>query len=139
MLRIERRSGSWTDGWIYGRLKQEFDLQPDELDAMTSAMGFKYGWNTTVENLLEGQCLKDEVRWMEQKLSRIEEKVSLHRKKSDISDKIAVLVQELELKSSSSNKKEYTDIEQALMGLILKMNYDDQMWVLKMIFNHFKY
>jgi hypothetical protein len=135
-LRLERFSGSWSDGWIYGRLKQEFNLQPDELDAMASALGFKYGWNPTVKNLLKEQWQQDEVRWMQEKLVRIEQKVSLNRKKTDISQKIAELAQELE--ASGKRRKELTDIEQALMALIFRMDTTEQMWVLRIIFDRFK-
>jgi hypothetical protein len=136
MLRSERFSGSWSDGWIYGRLKQKFNLQPDELNEMARALGFKYGWNPTVKKLLEEQWQQDEVRWMEQNLIRIEQKVSLNRKKTDVSQRIAELVKELE--ASDNKRKELTDVEQALMALILRMDVAEQMWVLEMIFNRFK-
>ena len=51
----EKHAGSRKDGWVYGKLKQAFDLQPDELDQLAAALGFKYGWNPTVKDILEKQ------------------------------------------------------------------------------------
>ncbi|MGB7084664.1 MAG: hypothetical protein WBD47_03860, partial [Phormidesmis sp.] len=51
VLLREKFSGSWKDGWVYGRLKQEFDLQSDELNALATALRFKYGWNSAVKDI----------------------------------------------------------------------------------------
>lgn len=51
----EKAGGGWKDGWVYGRLKQEFALQQDELEEMARRLGFKMGWNAPLESLLEEQ------------------------------------------------------------------------------------
>ena len=73
ILQKEKLAGSWRDGWVYGRLKQEFSLEPDELDALATALGFKYGWNHSVKDILERQWQKDEVRWRNRELERVRE------------------------------------------------------------------
>lgn len=137
VLMQEKSAGSWRDGWVYGRLKQEFDLQLDELNAMATALGFKYGWNSTVKNILKNQWQEDEVRWMQQELNKVQKQVSLNQQKSDISQTVAVLLQELE--TLDKPKKELTDIERVLIALILKMKVDEQSWVLEIILNRYKF
>ena len=128
--------GSWRDGWIYGRLKQEFDLQPDELNAMASALGFKYGWNPMVKDILENQWQEDEVRWMQKEANKLQIQASLNQQKDALSQKIATLLQEVE--TVAKPKQELTDIERALIALIIKMTADEQLWVLEMIFDRRK-
>ncbi len=136
VLLLERRSGSWKDGWVYGRLKQEFDLQPDELDAMATALGFKYKWNPGLKFVLEEQWQKEEPHWMAQELKKLERQVFLNQEKDDLSSKIAALLQDLE--TSNGLREELTDVERALVSLILKMKQDEQIWLLESIFNRYK-
>lgn len=138
ILLKEKFAGSWRDGWVYGRLKQELNLQLDELDALATALGFKYGWNHAVKDILENQWQEDEVRWMQQELNKVQKQVSLNRQKVNVSQKIAALLQELETLDNKP-KRELTDIERALIALILKMKVDEQLWVLEMIFNRYKF
>jgi rhamnogalacturonyl hydrolase YesR len=63
--------------------------------------------------------------------------VSLNRQKVSTSQKIAALLQELEALDNKP-RRELTDIERALVALILKMQSDEQIWVLEMIFNRYK-
>lgn len=128
--------GSWKDGWVYGRLRQEFDLQPDELNAMATALGFKYGWNPMVKDILENQWQEDEVRWMQQEANKIQKQASLNRQKNDLSQEITVLLQEIE--TVAKPRQELTEIERALIALIIKMNVDEQWWLLKIIFDRRK-
>ncbi len=138
----ERAFGGWRDGWVYGRLKQEFTLHPDELSTMTSALGFKRGWNSAVEDILEEQWQKDESRWMQQELAKAQRQSSHNQIKADLTSKIdtarkmAAVYQELE--ASGKLKREMTDIERALVGLILRMEDNDQLWLLEMIFNRLR-
>lgn len=138
ILLSDKFAGSWKDGWVYGRLKQELKLQPDELDALATALGFKYGWNHVVKDILENQWQEDEVRWIQQELNKVQKQASLNRKKVNISQKIAALLQDLEALDNKP-RRELTDIERALIALILKMQSDEQLWVLEMIFNRYKF
>ncbi len=123
ILLKDKFAGSWKDGWVYGRLKQELKLQPDELDTLAIALGFKYGWNHAVKDILENQWQEDEVRWMQQELEKVQKQASLNRQKVNISQKIAELLRELEALDDNP-RRELTDIEQALVALILKMESD---------------
>ena len=136
-LQKEKMFGSWKDGWVYGRLNQEFDLQLDELNAVATALGFKYGWNAAVKDILESQWQEEEVRWMQQELSKVQRKVSSNRQKEHLSQKIAALLQELETTNRSA--RNLTDIERVLIALILKMRADEQLWILEEIFNRYRF
>ena len=59
----EKSAGGWKDGWIYGRLQQDFTLTPDEREKLAQALGFQYGWNPTVEDLLEHQWQEEKPFW----------------------------------------------------------------------------
>ncbi|MBW4550860.1 MAG: hypothetical protein KME35_07100 [Aphanocapsa sp. GSE-SYN-MK-11-07L] len=135
-LLSEKRQGLWKDGWVYGRLKQEFDLQPDELDAMATGLGFKYKWNPMLKEILEQQWQKEEPRWLEQKLNQLQAEVSAKRQAASIDRKIATLLAELE--TSGGLRQQLTDVERALISLILKMSEDEQIWLLEIIFNRYK-
>ena len=136
ILLKEKFAGSWKDGWVYGRLNQEIDLQPDELDAIATSLGFKYGWNSVVKDILERQWQEDEVIWMQRELTKIQKQVSLNQQKADLSRKIATMLQELG--TSDKPRQELTDIERVIIALLLKMKAEEQIWVLEMIFNRYK-
>ncbi len=87
MLLRERLSGAYKDGWVYGRLKQEFDLQPEQLDAIAKALKFKYGWNPDLQNILERQWQEDEVTWMQRELLRA--KIARDQENANTSRKIS--------------------------------------------------
>ncbi|MEM9215020.1 MAG: AAA family ATPase [Cyanobacteria bacterium P01_F01_bin.150] len=63
VLRMEKLGTSWTDGWVYGRLMEEFELQPDELEFLSEKLGFKYGWNPGLKALLEEQWQRQGSIW----------------------------------------------------------------------------
>uniref|UniRef100_B8HM01 ATPase central domain-containing protein n=1 Tax=Cyanothece sp. (strain PCC 7425 / ATCC 29141) TaxID=395961 RepID=B8HM01_CYAP4 len=135
----EKRIGSWKDGWVYGRLKQEFTLQSDELGKLAEVLGFKYGWNRVVEELLEEQWRSQELLWMEQQRLKLKQKVDANRQKADLSSKIDELLRELENPSQPQKPaKPLTKIEHALVSLILKMKEEEQLWLLEVIFNRYK-
>ncbi|MGC9504411.1 AAA family ATPase [Baaleninema sp.] len=57
LKQIRAESSFYSDGWVYGRLKQKLgSLQADELNKLAEVLGFKYGWNPTVQELLEQQA-----------------------------------------------------------------------------------
>ncbi|NET09367.1 MAG: hypothetical protein F6K16_32620 [Symploca sp. SIO2B6] len=63
VLRMEKLGSIWTDGWVYGRLKEEFELQPDELEFFAEQLGFKYGWNPKLQAVLEQQWQQQGPIW----------------------------------------------------------------------------
>jgi hypothetical protein len=132
----EKFAGSWKDGWVYGRLKQDLDLQPDELNVLAATLGFKYGWNHAVKDILENQWQEDEVTWMQRELNKVQKQVSLNRQKVSTSQKMDILIEELKALENKP-RQEFTDIEQALIALILKMKFDEQLWMLETIFNRY--
>jgi predicted RNA-binding protein with EMAP domain len=108
-------AGSWKDGWVYGKLKQEFDLQPDELAEMARLLGFKKGWNSVVESLLEEQWQKE--KHAEEALKRA--------RKSEAKRELAA-AQVLDIESKNLKRGRFSDVEMALVKLILKMNSYEQ-------------
>ena len=91
----EKFAGSCRDGWVYGRLKQEFDLQPDELNAMAIALRFKRGWNPGLKDILEGQWQKDEVEWIRRERNKAQTRLSREQEKYRISRELDALLQSL--------------------------------------------
>jgi hypothetical protein len=109
----EKVGGSWQDGWVYGRLKQEFTLQHDELEEMARRLGFKMGWNATLESLLEEQ-------WQREK--RQEE--TLHRVRTEEADRklAAIKVQNI----TKTLRRDTSDVEMALFLLISRLSAHEQ-------------
>lgn len=68
----EKALNAWKDGWVYGRLKEEFDeLQVDELQKLAEVLKFVHGWNPTLEDLLEKQWQQDKTKWVQQEQTRL--------------------------------------------------------------------
>ena len=63
--------GSYKDGWVYGRLNQEFELELSELTEMAKILGFKYGWNHSVKEILENQWQQEELIWKQRELAKV--------------------------------------------------------------------
>lgn len=167
-LIVESMAGSYKVGWVYGRLKQEFDLQPDELNVMASALGFKRGWNPGLQNLLETQWQAEEDRWrereqqkcckqLEQQKRQVQDR--LNREKLQIQNQFEeeklhlrnqIFLQEerrvigklqnylQELQASEVSTRELTDIERVLITLILNMRVEEQAWALSMVLNRYQ-
>lgn len=71
-LLIEKTLGTWKDGWVYGRLREEFEtLGTDELEKMVRDLGFSLGWNPTLRVILERQWDEDRLTWEPQERKRI--------------------------------------------------------------------
>ena len=51
----QKRLMGHSDSWVYGMLRQKFELTPDELSSLVKVLGFKLGWNSSVEKILEEQ------------------------------------------------------------------------------------
>ena len=64
---LEKIGSAWKDGWVYGCLREEFSLQPDELEFIATRLGFKQGWNPGLESLLEQQWQEQQVLWEQYK------------------------------------------------------------------------
>lgn len=68
----EQALNGWRDGWVYGRLKEEFNsLQLDELEKMADMLQFKRGWSLLVENILDNQWEQDKPQWRQQEQVRM--------------------------------------------------------------------
>ncbi len=106
------------------------------MDAIATSLGFKYGWNSTVKDILERQWQDDEVIWMQRELTKLQKQVSLNQQKADISRKIATMLQELG--TSDKPTRELTDIERVIIALLLKMKAEEQVWMLEVLFNRYK-
>lgn len=129
--------GLWKDGWVYGRLKEEFDLQPDELNKLATVLGFKYGWNSSVENILEDQWKKEEIRWKEQELRSAKNRLAARQ----VRDKLVYDTME-KLKAIESLdylEDNWTDLEGLLIKLILKMKVSDQYRLLELILERYPF
>ncbi|HEY9825600.1 MAG TPA: hypothetical protein V6D19_09140 [Stenomitos sp.] len=115
----EKSRGSWKDGWVYGRLKQEFVLQQDELEEMARRLGFKRGWNTQLESLLEEQWQRE--KHAEETLDRVRQDEANRRL-------AAIEIQKIThaLHSDLNIDKDFSDIEMALFLLISRMDVCEQ-------------
>lgn len=117
----QRAVEGWKDGWIYGQLKQEFKLSVDELNSIASTLGFKYGWNPTVEEILEKQWQEEEKTWKQHQQIKEQEKRS-----RTLPRKMHALKEELEASETT-----ITDVEELLITMILKMDINEQLRLLE--------
>ncbi|MEM9217908.1 MAG: hypothetical protein AAGD25_26650 [Cyanobacteria bacterium P01_F01_bin.150] len=74
ILILEKLSSLWNEGWVYGRLREEFDLNPDELEYLVARLGFKKGWNPMLKNILEEQWEEQKNLWKKTEAKRVLEK-----------------------------------------------------------------
>jgi hypothetical protein len=130
----EKAVGGWRDGWVYGRLKQEFDLQPDELNAIAQVLGFKFGWNAALEKLLWQQWQLEESRWKQQELKTAKQQLSKHQQDANIAQEINMTKIAKDLCDDGVFDRELTQIEKKLMKIILTMDAEEQLWLLDVIF-----
>ncbi|MEB3291952.1 MAG: hypothetical protein VKJ24_02210 [Synechococcales bacterium] len=155
-LTWQRKAGGHIDGWLYGMLKQEFDLTPDELNAVAESLGFKYGWNPTLKMLLEEQWQKEETQRQERerlqkKYQNEQELQALRVKKQDLQDTAARLkkIRKLEAENAATALlKDYlqtrpmdrplTELEKSIVFLVLNMQESDQTWLLETIYHRYK-
>jgi hypothetical protein len=116
---IEKAGGGWKDGWVYGRLKQEFTLQQDELEEMARRLGFKRGWNAPLELLLEEQWVREKCAY--ETLNRV-------RKEEAERNLSAREVQHITdaLRTHLRAERDIGDVEMALFLLIFRMSSDEQ-------------
>jgi hypothetical protein len=128
----EKARGSWKDGWVYGRLKQEFILQHDELEEMARRLGFKMGWNPMLESLLEDQ-------W--QRENRAEETLNRARRDEAKHKLAAVEVQNItsSLHSDVRGGRDFSDVEMALFLLISRISAYEQKNLLGELSKRYKF
>ncbi|MGB7086863.1 MAG: hypothetical protein WBD47_14990, partial [Phormidesmis sp.] len=69
---------------------------------------------------------------------KVQKRVYLNQQKETLSQKIAQLLRELEALDYEP-RRELSDIERALISLVLKMSADEQLWVIEQIFNRYKF
>jgi hypothetical protein len=128
----EKARGSWNDGWVYGRLKQEFTLQHDELEEMARRLGFKRGWNAGLESLLEDQ-------WQREK--RAEETLDRVRRDEANHKLLAIEVQNITsaLHYNIRAEKDFSDVEMALFLLISRIGAYEQNNLLNELSKRYKF
>ncbi|MEA5572707.1 hypothetical protein [Calothrix sp. UHCC 0171] len=142
----ERKIFNYKDGYVYGCLNNEFELTSDELHSLAKVLGFKYGWNSTVEEILESQWQEESDRIKE--LKRAKEIRDLEQKKNKLANEIKYLNDKVELDQTIQKllmqykymklvDSELTDVERGLIGLILKMNNQEQLQILEIIYKRF--
>ncbi|MGG6268543.1 hypothetical protein ACQ4M3_29295 [Leptolyngbya sp. AN03gr2] len=128
----QRAVEGWKDGWIYGQLKQEFKLSDEELNSLSSILGFKYGWNSLVEEVLEKQWQEEEKAWKKKQQIRNQQqsRTSFSGIPSDVLVTRKMLVLQQELKASGAS---ITDVEELLITMILRMNATEQVRLLEIL------
>lgn len=133
ILLSERAVDGWRDGWVYGRLKQEFDLQPDELNAIAEVLGYKYGWNAALEQLLWKQWQEEEGRWQERQLAAAKHQLIQRQKAANIAQDLKVAKAVADLQGDTVSDRALTSLETKLIKIILSMNVEEQLWILDTI------
>jgi hypothetical protein len=118
----ERAVDGWRDGWVYGRLKQEFELQPDELNAIADVLGFKYGWNAALEQLLWKQWQEEEGRWQERELATAKMQIAKRQRAASIAQDLNIAKVVADLQDELVSHREVTTLEKKLIKIILSMN-----------------
>ena len=115
VLLNEKSMQCMRTGWVYGKLRQEFDLQADELQEMARRMGFKKGWNPMLKSLLEDE-------WEKENISQ--KNISEIRRSRLEATQRARQVQRIEssLENQINIQRKFSDTEMALFLLILEMN-----------------
>ena len=151
----QKRLMGRSDSWVYGMLRQKFELTPDELSFLVKILGFKLGWNFSVEKILEEQWQleSDRLKELERvKVSQQREKdLQERRRESDrlkdeakyLSDvdkietetKVRGLL--LEYKQNQVASRQFTEMEKGIIMLMLRMNPNDQRWLLEMMYDRF--
>lgn len=105
-LCTQKRSGGWKDGWVYGRLTSEFgELQPDELNAIATALGYKYGFNPMVKGIWEED-------WKSEK------------------PLYSLLQNKPNSKSTRQPNQSLTDVERALVSTLFQLTPEQQLQLL---------
>ena len=130
VLRMEKLGTSWTDGWVYGRLAEEFSLHPDELDFLAAKLGFKYGWNPQLKAVLEDQWQQQGPIWKGlqktiaaqnpvKSLPKSRAKSSLHQRSKPSSPAMPLPPKETDvsLNNGEDNLQTYLDQLHSLVGL----------------------
>ena len=162
----QKRLMGHRDGWVYGMLKGEFELTSDELTGLVKVLGFKLGWNSGVEKILEEQWQLEsdyikEVQRVNLKVKLEQEQIKVaqqrerdlqeRRKERDrlqdeakyLSDahkietetKVRGLL--LEYQQNQVASRQFTEMEKGIIMLMLRMNPNDQRWLLEMMYNRF--
>lgn len=100
------------DAYIYVRLLQTLgNLQADELNALAASLGFKYGWNDVVQQLLEEQA-KQQGYWDTNPAQSDDPSLS----KSSLDDEIEQMKRKMNLPSELPST-DATDVEDILADL----------------------
>ena len=165
-LTQQKRLMGHRDGWVYGMLKEEFELTSDELAGLVKVLCFKLGWNSGVKKILEEQWQleSDYVKEVQRvnfktKIEHEQIKVSQQRERdlqeqrrerdrlqdeakylSDahkIETEVKVRELLLDYQQNQVANRQFTEMEKGIIMLMLRMNPNDQRWLLEMMYDRF--
>ncbi len=129
-LLIDRFTGQWKDGWVYGRLKQAFSqLEEDELYYMATRLKF-IGWNAMTQEVLADQWREEELRWLESETFKAEQRREQALKKEALQEKLSATIQGL-------RDPKPQGLEGSLIRAIQAMSDADKIWLAHTIYNRF--
>ena len=152
------------DGWVYGMLKEEFELTSDELAGLVKVLGFKLGWNSGVEKILEEQWQLEsdyvkEVQRVNIKIKLEKEQIKIsqqrerdlqerRRERDRLQDKAKYLSDArkietevevrgllLDYQQNQVASRQFTEMEKGIIMLMLRMDPNDQRWLLEMMYD----
>jgi hypothetical protein len=165
-LAQQKKILGYRDGWVYGMLKREFELTSDELSSLVKVLGFKLGWNPTVEKILEEQWqleadyekevaqvksnIKLELEQIKVSQQRERDLQERRRESNRIQDEAKYLSDVhkieteakvrgllLEYQQNQVASRQFTEMEKGIIILMLRMNLNDQRWLLEMMYDRF--
>jgi hypothetical protein len=142
----EKHSGGWKGGWIWGRLQLEFEeLQPDELNAIAAALGYKYGYNQLAKTMWEEDWQATKPSWermqREKALKQAEnERLNALIHANERIEREKALLKQAEnerlnaliraKQSPSQPKQSLTEVERVLISIIFRMPPEQQLQLL---------
>ena len=141
-------------------------ITPDELSSLVKVLGFKLGWNSSVEKILEEQWQLESARLKELERVKIknqrereqvkasqqrEKDLQERRRESDrlkdeakylsnvdkIETETKVRGLLLEYQQNQVASRQFTEMEKGIIMLMLRMNPNDQRWLLEMMYDRF--
>ncbi|MBW4552530.1 MAG: hypothetical protein KME35_15685 [Aphanocapsa sp. GSE-SYN-MK-11-07L] len=116
----EKQSG----GWVWGRLQLEFgELQPDELNAIATALGYKYGYNSLAKRMWEDDWKATKSSWESIQREKALKKVENERLN-------ALILAKQSVQHNNQPKQSLTEVERVLISIIFRMPPEQQLQLL---------
>jgi hypothetical protein len=141
----EKHSGGWKGGWVWGRLQLEFEeLQPDELNAIAAALGYKYGYNQLAKRMWEEDWQATKPSW-----ERVQHENALKQAENEHINALIHANERIERENAlkqaekerlnalirakqslSQPKQSLTEVERVLISIIFRMSPEQQLQLL---------